>query len=315
MDENKWVASRKRRFATSLRLEPLEGRRLLAASASQVGIKEVATSGVVDLVITGTNKADVIGISDNGTGAAGNITVSLGGGRTYVSQSAITVIQVKGQGGDDQVSYDLNGDLTAARTVLVDLGAGNDQFTANLNGAVANPTGLDLEAYGDAGNDQMTINQSGASQAGNVIAYLDGGAGNDTLTYNGTGNIASGASLLPGLSGGAGNDTLKSSYAGVDDGNYIYNLSIDGGAGNDNISDDVHLLAGSTGTVGSGTATPAAVLGSAGNDQIRFAVEVDPGAAPAGVSAVVAGGTGKDTVQHTSNVLGDPTNEKDTFIS
>ena len=48
---------------------------------------------------------------------------------------------------------------------------------------------------------------------------------------------------------------------------------------------------------------------------IRYAVTVDPGAAPAGLNAVVVGGAGKDTVQRTANVLGDPTNEKDTITS
>ena len=280
MDENKLAASRKRRIATRPRLEPLEGRNLMAASASQVGFKEVANGSVVDLIITGTNKADVIGISDNGTGATGNITVSFGGGQTYVSQSVISVIEVQGKGGNDQVTYNLNGNLIADRSVVVDLGAGNDQFTANLTGAEAAPTGLDLEAYGDAGNDQLTINQPGMVQSGSVIPYLDGGAGNDTLTYNGTGTVVPGASLLPGLSGGTGNDTIKSSYTGIIGGNYIYNLTIDGGAGNDNISDDVHVLAGSPGTVGTDSTTPAVVLGGAGNDQIHFAVRVDPGARP-----------------------------------
>ena len=98
------------------------------------------------------------------------------------------------------------------------------------------------------------------------------------------------------------------------DGNYIYNLAIDGGAGNDVINDQVNLLAGSTGTVGTSASTPAAVEGGSGNDQIVFAVNVDPSDTLAQVSTVAIGGLGKDVVQLTANVQSDPSNESDTVI-
>jgi hypothetical protein len=295
--------------------EMLEGRQLLTASAAQVGIQEGTSNGAVDLIITGTNKADVININDNGTGNAGNITVTLGNGTTYTSQGAVSVIAVEGKGGNDQVTYSLTGDLVDSRTVLVDLGAGNDQFTANVTGAINNTTGLEIEAYGDGGNDNLSFNQTGPTLQGTFFPYLDGGTGNDTLNFQSTGNINAGASVSPGLSGGAGNDALTSNYSGVVDGNYIYNLEINGGAGNDVINDTANIAAGSTGTVGTDATTPAVVEGGAGKDHINFAVNVDPLATLTQVNGIAIGGQGKDVVQRTANVLGDASNETDSVLT
>ena len=315
MDESKLGMTRRRRVASAPRLEHLEGRRLMTAAPTQVGIKEMAASGYNELKISGTNKADVITINDNGSTAAGNVTVTLGNGTTYTSQSAISVIEVAGAGGDDNVTFNLTGDIVSAQSVLVDLGAGNDHFTANIAGNINTANGLDLEAYGDAGNDSMTVNQTGQTLAGAFVPYMEGDAGNDTLVYNGTGNIAAGASVTPEFSGGAGNDNIKATYSGVIQGNYIYNLSADGGAGNDNIAEDVNVLAGSTGMVGTNSTTPAAVEGGAGNDNVRFAVAVDPSDTTFQVNGVAMGNAGKDTVSRTSNITGDKSNEKDVVLS
>lgn len=313
--EQQGTGRNRRKVAAIANLECLEARQLMAANPAQVGFQEDGTSGTATLYITGTNKADVIKIDDNGTGSTGNITVTLGNGNVYTTKSGVAQIEVLGKGGDDQVSYNLNGDLVAPRVVLVDLGAGNDKFTDNLTGAINSTTGFDLEVYGGAGNDTMTTNQTGATLLGNATIYFQGDAGNDTLSYNGSGQVASGASLNPEFSGGAGNDTIQSNYAGVINGNYLYNLAADGGAGNDNIVANVALAAGSTGSVGSALATPAAVEGGAGNDTIRFAVAVDPTASQPKVYAVAVGGTGKDIVSRTANVATDAGNEKTTILS
>jgi hypothetical protein len=306
MDRMKGRPPRRTRVGKAPNLEALEGRQLLAAGASQVGIREVASApgGSSELILTGTNRADVINIVDNGSNAVGNVTVRFGDGSTYTSQGPVAQVQVLGNGGNDRVSYTLAGNLVAARTVLADLGAGNDQFTAQVNGAVANAGGLDLEAYGDGGADNLAVDQAGPILAGTFFPYLEGDSGNDTLAYNGTGAIAAGASIMPALSGGGGNDTIASGYSGMIAGTYIYNLTIDGGSGNDSIVDAINVAAGSTGAIGSGDTAPAVVEGGAGNDKIQFAVAVDPRAATSRVAAVAIGGTGKDTVQRTANVQG-----------
>ena len=78
----------RRKLAVLAHLEALEGRQLMAANAAQVGFQEDASTGTNTLIITGTNKADVIRIDDNGTGAAGAITVTLGTGIGYTTKSA-----------------------------------------------------------------------------------------------------------------------------------------------------------------------------------------------------------------------------------
>ena len=305
----------RRKIAVIANLEPLEGRQLMAANAAQVGFHEDGSTGTQTLVITGTNKADVITINDNGTGVAGNITVTLGTGNVYTTQSAITQIELVGKGGNDQVTYNLNGDLVVPRVVLVDLGSGNDRFTDNLNGAINSASGLDIESYGDAGNDTMVSNQSGATLQGDAVVYFEGDAGNDNLSYNGSGTIAAGASFSPELSGGSGNDTINSNFTGLINGYYMYNLAADGGSGNDKINVTTNVLAGSTGTVGSSAAAPAAIQGGSGNDTILYNVQVDPAATQGQVYAVVVGGQGKDKVTRSANVTTDPTNEKTSLLS
>jgi hypothetical protein len=315
MDESKTGIARRRHASKAPIVEALEGRRLMAAALSQPGIKEVARQGYTELDVVGTNKGGSITIDDNGSNAVGNISITLANGTSYTSKGAISVIKVQDGSGTDKVTYNLNGPLTAPESVLFNLGAGNDRFTANINGAVNAANGLDLEVFGGAGNDNLVVNQNGPTQAGSFVPYLEGDDGNDTLTYRGTGNIWTGASVTPEFAGGAGNDTIKATYSGEIDGNYIYNLSADGGAGNDSITENVFVAAGSTGSVGTSPATPAAALGGSGNDTIRFAVTVDPSVALAQVNAVVVGGAGKDTASRTSNVLGDKTNEKDITLA
>ncbi|WP_435015694.1 hypothetical protein TA3x_003240 [Tundrisphaera sp. TA3] len=316
MDQGKMKTPRARRTASSPSLEPLEGRRLMAArAAASVGFSEVAGDGFTSLVITGTNKADVINISDDGTGEAGNLSITLGNGTTYTSKAGIQVIQVLGKKGNDKISYSLDGDLVKSQIVLVDGSAGNDRFTANINGNVNNSAGLDVECYGGAGNDTMVVNQRGAILQGSLISYLQGDAGNDKLTFNGSGPVAQGASIVPEFSGGAGNDKITTEYSGVIQGNFIYNLTVDGGAGNDNIVTNINVAAGSTGSVGSGSALPAAVQGGAGNDKIRYTVRLAPSVTNFAVNAVVIGNKGRDQITRTANVEGDPTNEKESLIA
>ena len=312
-----WGMSRKprRKVAALSSLEVLEGRQLMTAKAAQVGFQEDASDGVNTLFITGTNKNDVITINDDGTGNAGNITVTVGNGNVYTAKAGVGEIALLGKGGNDTVVYNLNGDLLAPRVVLADLGAGNDKFTDNILGAINSGSGLDLEVYGSAGNDTMTTNQVGSTLVGNAVVYFQGDAGNDRLTYNGIGQIAAGASFSPEFSGGTGNDTIQSNFAGVINGYYMYNLTADGGAGNDKINATVTVGAGSTGSVGSSSSTPAAIDAGAGNDTIQFAVNVDPAATQAQVFAVAYGNKGKDTVTRTANVTDDPSNEKSSLLS
>src|SRR5262245_15556862 len=92
-------------------VDGLEEPRLMTAGANQIRLREVVSGTSNLLVITGTTRPDRVTIDDNGSSTAGNVKVSLGDGRTYDSQGAVTMIQFKGNRGSDQVTYNLNGDL------------------------------------------------------------------------------------------------------------------------------------------------------------------------------------------------------------
>jgi hypothetical protein len=304
MDESKAKASlrRRRRARLAPGLELLEGRALLSGIGSQIGISEGMSSGTPTLLILGTNKSDVINVTDNGTGQPGNVTVTDGKGDRYTSRTGIQEIEVVSRAGNDQISYTLTGPLMAVQSVLVYLGSGTDSFVANVNGAVDNTAGLDIEGYAGSGTDTMTINQSGQIMEGTFIPYLAAGPGRDTLTYNGTGPINGNASINPAFSGGGGNDTIVSNYSGTIDGNFIYNMTVHGGRGPANITDNIHVGPNSVGRIGTSATSPALIKTGTGRSKIHYAITLDPTASSAQVFAEVMAHRG-DTVERTANVV------------
>jgi hypothetical protein len=315
MDESKAKASlrRRRRARLAPGLELLEGRQLPSAAAAQIGISEGTSSGTPTLLIMGTNNSDVINITDNGTGQPGNVSVTDGKGDRYTSKTAIEEIEVVSRAGNDQVSYTLTGPLMAVQSVLVYLGSGTDQFVANVNGAVDNTAGLDIEGYAGSGTDTMTINQSGQIMKGTFIPFLAAGPGRDILTYNGTGPINGNASINPAFSGGGGNATIVSNYSGTIDGNFIYNMTVHGGRGPANITDNIHAGPNSVGTIGTSATAPALIKAGTGRSKIHYAITLDPTASSTQVFAEVEAHRG-DTVERTANVVNGSTGAKDSVI-
>lgn len=297
-------------------LECLEGRRLLAARAAAIRIVEVEANGAVELQITGTSRADTLKISDTGTDAAGNITLTYGNGKTYKSKKAVDSVLFLGGRGRDHVVYDLASDLSAARTVNINLGQGDDRFDASVTGAIiATNASLNLQAYGNQGNDTLTYNQTGATRAGIVFPFLSGDVGNDTITYTNTGNIDTAGKVGPALVGGGGNDVLSANQAGVISGTYMHNLTLVGGIGNDTLNQVVAVKAGSKGKLGESATLPGQVDGGVGNDQITYSVLVDSTVTGMPINTKVTGGAGSDRVQRTPNVTGDSSNETDILLS
>src|SRR5215212_795196 len=115
------------------------------------------------LFVHGDAAANQITINDDGTATGVGVTST--DGNNWAPGTAISSVFVDAQGGDDTVVYNLTGGLLAVnRLVDVDLGAGNDSYTANVGGATLAPwVNLDLSGHGHGGKDAMVLNAQGVS--------------------------------------------------------------------------------------------------------------------------------------------------------
>lgn len=235
------------------------------------------------LVVRGDQYANHIVISDDGTGNAGAILVEYDG-QEYWSQAPVNTIRVVTGGGADSVDYHTTWDLASSRKVVVNLGNGDDNFTANLNHSLSDSTKLAI--------------------------FVNGGNGQDNLSFdafdevNGVGvDIPETAELCVRFAGGNGQDILSTSYLGVLSGSATF-IS-DGGNGKDDVSGNIKLstfeLAELPGEAIQSTGTlNARMRGNNGVDNITLNVVGDEGLTE---SILVAnGGHGKDTFTYTENV-------------
>ncbi|HKB03145.1 MAG TPA: hypothetical protein VKD90_13045 [Gemmataceae bacterium] len=147
-----------------------------------------AADGV--LVVKGDATADVIAITDTGKGDAGAVTVFDHGVAVFTSPGLVTQIMVVTYGGADVLDYRLTGDLTTTRAVTADLGAGNDSFTANLDGQTL-AANLRIQALGRAGKDTLTLNANNVTVGAGtwLTVNLRGGMGSDAVKFNYTPNL------------------------------------------------------------------------------------------------------------------------------
>jgi hypothetical protein len=197
-------------------LECLEDRRVPSCTITQTG---------GTLLIDGSKGRNFIGIKDNGTGKAHDITVKCGNGTEFISGlDPVTLIVVRTGRGADTIDYALMGDVSSALTVSVQGGPGRDTFNGHLNGH------------------QLL---SGADYTFNI----SGGRGADDVDFTADENvhIASGASLTVNEEGGRGRDHLSASYNGKMEGTLSFDLG--GGRGANVLNSSIVLQAGSTGTV------------------------------------------------------------------
>jgi hypothetical protein len=142
------------------------------------------------LQIQGDDTDNVILISDTGKSPA-SVTVQ-GDGQIWFIDGVVTRIQVFTFGGNDTVTYSLSSDLASNRTVTVDLGSGNDSFTANLsdpqplNQTLGDGTDLVIQAIGGGGKDRLTLNAVDITVGNTTHLTVDfqGGRGHDGVTFN-----------------------------------------------------------------------------------------------------------------------------------
>jgi hypothetical protein len=153
------------------------------------------------LQIVGDSKANDVAITDDGTGLVGAITVIADGQSPYFSQHAmISQVQVATGGGVDVVDYTLTADMVFSRSVIVNLGARGDTFSAHLGsfniGRPADENGvyarvdLNFQVSGEGGADTFNVDAAnhvrpGSPGAGsNLFIGLVGGRGRDVFNTN-----------------------------------------------------------------------------------------------------------------------------------
>lgn len=250
---------------TRLSVQPLESREVPACV--------VALGGPDTLVVTGDGASDSVLINDSG--AAGLISVTATGNPT-MTFGGIKNIRVGTGAGSDRVVYNLIRDLQSGqeRVLTVDLGSGNNSFTANL----FNPhsgVGSDLED-----KSSLIIAASGGEGIDHMVIHADRDV-----------DVGVGARLKMILFGGAGNDVLRGYYHGENDG-AVAIRDFDGGAGDDIIRGLIHEDVGSTG-ISAGTEH-----GGDGNDQMALWMSTQNPP----LVAFMDGGLGVDTSVASPNV-------------
>jgi hypothetical protein len=179
------MSAKTRRFVP--RLECFDERALPSVSYDLQG-------GV--LFVHGDAAANQITISDNGSATGVSVTSNDGTSWSNPTGATITSVFVDSQGGDDTVVYNLNvkdattgqpAPMTVNRLVDVDLGVGNDSYTANISGqSLAAYVNLDLSGHGHGGKDTMILNAQNVSTAPGSVLNVDfsGDAGKDTMAFN-----------------------------------------------------------------------------------------------------------------------------------
>ena len=103
-----------------------------------------------------------------------------------------------------------------------------------------------------------------------------------------------------GMIGGSHNDVASISYSGTNNGEI--DLAVQGSGGSDQLSADIFMIAGSTGTVGS-SKNVATIKGS-GKDHLSFTIhQGTDSTSTTDIFAALIGTSKKDKLVHTGNVM------------
>jgi hypothetical protein len=308
------------------RLEGLENRCLLAARPTVTFVETPdGSSGTSSLLVTDTIKNDSISINDKGTGTAGNVFVSSGGGQEYMSTGGVTQIAVLTGKGNDRVTYELDSNLQPNVNQFVEVavnpkkGSGSVAFTLNVVGKILDDASLTAFAVPTKTSKKttMTANDSGEVDGRLTAGITTFGSKNkshspEVLSFDSSGTITSGGDIDAGIQGSTRNDIASISYSGTNDGEF--DLFEQGNGGNDQLSGDVYMIPGSTGTVGSSTAT-SLVQTSGKKDKLRFAIyQGTDSTTTSNIYAELIDSSKKDVSAHTANVTA-YTQGSDTVLS
>ncbi len=244
-------------------VEALEGRWVPATT--------VTVSPTGGMTVTGDAGNNQIAVFDNGSAGNGNITVVADGvTHAFPNQHVVNVRVVAGDG-NDFVTYNLTSVLQFSvrpRTILVNLGTGDNAFKAHLEGGVTTNATLQMFAIGLNGHDDIELDASDITGVG------PGG----TLRFKAWGL--------------AGEDDLRADLRGLLLG--TADVELFGGPDNDDVEMTASLDGSSTGQL------TAAVNGRDGDDFLELFVFTHGSGAT--VNAQIDGGNGFDRAWSTDNV-------------
>lgn len=252
-------------------VEALEDRQLLTVTTT------LLSGGV--LQITGDSSAEQVNITQNDSTnelmvswnqLAGSLQGDPMPPLVYQS-SAMQRIVVKMGGGDDRVNYLLsNNQMIYAKTLSIDLGAGNDTALLDFGGdlIVANDPGDPRDINGDGQLDypldwQMPV---AADLSVNLTIDVQGGEGNDTIDGI-FGNVEK--NLIYRAAGGNGDDHLTVQNAGFSAAGSVVLYDLNGGAGQDQLWVDL----GNRG-IAAGSRMAVWERGGAGNDTMNISANI-----------------------------------------
>jgi hypothetical protein len=261
---------RGRRVSRRCLLEPLEPRTLF--SATLTGPTLVGGLNTVTLTTTGNNTLTI-----NHQGDTGNVFFF----SDTTERGPVDQLIVRCGSGVDNITYNLTHANLARNFILdVDLGDGNDSFTANLNTDVNAHRSLSIKCEGSGGMDSETVN---ADRDNNTDGFRIGGNANCRID----------------LFGGAFSDFVKMDYQGDLDGEFGGFIFLDRftDGGTDVAKVNAIIDAGSTGSLAE------SIEGGLADDTITFGIADHQGGRIA--RADVDAGFNifdNDTVNHTSNV-------------
>ncbi|MFO0964124.1 MAG: hypothetical protein U0793_00870 [Gemmataceae bacterium] len=285
-----------KRSTFSPRLEALEDRLVPA-----ITFHADAQSVTVDGDYWGNDTLVVRAMAD------GSHTVTDTAGTTITAPAGKS-LRVYTHNGDDVVLYragDLNG-VTSA--VFIDLGQGNNNFSAAFGGDLRNGANVFLAVQAWEGADVMNVYGTEFAPNRNGDHVADG----STINTGGL-LIDSTSHLNVAMFGGGGADIMHFAYDGELDGHL--GLEMSGDAGDDFVGASLTVRERSTGQIGNfedGRSGSALVEGGAGSDTLAFHID-DHSDHHVAIDAAIDGDYilhlmlnkspfDKDTASHTSNV-------------
>jgi hypothetical protein len=218
---------------------------------------------------------------------AGNDVVSfdLANSFTYADGGGNSILP-----GDPTPTAHLNANLV----LTVNTGWGADIVNVNL-GQVNPQMRVAINSNLGWGNDEFRANLMGAiAKNAKVSVRADGGMGADSFFANLQSDLAQSALVDLAFHGGHGNDTTEITHYGLLDGRL--NVRAWGGFGNDNITLYSQSRTGSAGQVS------ALINGESGNDSVTFNVWTLLGPGPQVVNTLLAGAAGQDTLRSNRDV-------------